>query len=58
MNPARLSASRARTILQVCFFAVTLPIVGIGPAVADSWTGTLQDGSVLKVDPATLGLQR
>lgn len=30
-----------------------IPILAVAPAVAGSWTGTLHDGSVLKVDPET-----
>ncbi|MEA3276639.1 MAG: hypothetical protein U9Q81_15365 [Pseudomonadota bacterium] len=33
--------------------AVVLFLLASGPALAGSWTGTLQDGSVLKVDPET-----
>ncbi len=50
---ASLSVFSARTFIRgwIYLLAAWLVVVPIGSARAGSWTGTLQDGSVLKVDP-------
>lgn len=37
----------------MCFFAVTVLVLTTGKTGAGTWTGALQDGSVLKVDPSS-----
>jgi len=48
-----LPVSSTRTFVHgwMPFFVTCLLIASTGPVGASSWTGTLQDGSVLKVDP-------
>jgi hypothetical protein len=47
--PLAHALNRSRSSLFVVLFLV----LGVGQADAGSWTGTLQDGTVLKVDPST-----
>lgn len=38
---------------SMCFFAVTILLLTTGKVQAGTWTGALQDGSVLQVDPGS-----